>query len=80
MVRTVISLEPDEKKWLDRKASQEHVSMTQVVRTAIEHFRKSTESGPGSFRQLLAETKGIWKHGDGVKYQRKIRGEWRSSR
>lgn len=80
MVRTLISLDPDEKKWLDRKASQDHVSMTQVVRIAIKQFRKSTESGPGSLRQLLSDTQGIWNKGDGLKYQNKLRKQWVNGR
>lgn len=72
MVRTVISLDPEDKAWLDRKAKREKVTMTELVRRAV---RKMREEEP-SFEQLLEETAGTWQHGDGLEYQIKIREEW----
>lgn len=45
MVRTVISLDPDDKRWLDSKAREEKVAMTEVVRRAVKHYRESASSG-----------------------------------
>jgi hypothetical protein len=76
MVRTVISLDATEKRWLDKKARAEGVPMTEIVRLAIRRFREASgEEGP-SFEDLLQETKGIWAKGDGLEYQRKVRDEW----
>jgi len=35
MIRTLISLDPDDKAWLDRKARQERTPMTRLVRRGI---------------------------------------------
>lgn len=77
MVRTVISLDPEEKAWLDRKAAQEGIPMTQVVREAIRRLREESEAQPG-FDALLQQTRGIWMAGEGLDYQRRMRAEWGS--
>jgi len=76
MVRTVVSLDPDDKEWLDRKAQQEHVSMTEIVRRAVKRMREETAAAPGSFETLLRETAGVWREGDGLQYQQHLREEW----
>ena len=30
----------------------------------------------GNYEALLAETCGLWKHGDGLRYQENLRNEW----
>jgi hypothetical protein len=75
MVRTVISLDAEEKAWLDRRAAEEGVPMTQVVRDAIRRLREESEARPG-FDALLGETRGIWTAGDGLEYQKRLRTEW----
>ena len=76
MVRTVISLDPDDKAWLDRQARRERTPMTRLVRRAIQRLRKESEAHPSRFDLLLRETSGSRKFGDGLAYQRKLRGEW----
>lgn len=77
MVRTVISLDVEEKRWLDRKARQLDKPMTAVVRDAVAHYRASQRDGEGiALDGLLRKTRGIWKQGDGLAYQRKLRAEW----
>jgi hypothetical protein len=76
MVRTVISLDADDKAWLDRKAKQERMPMTRLVRRAIKRMRKESEGNPSRFDRLLQETAGMRKLGDGLRYQRKLRREW----
>jgi len=76
MVRTIISLDPEEKDWLDQKARQEHVTMTAVVRQAIHLLRESSESKKSDIQRLLEETQGLWTHGDGLEYQNQLRREW----
>lgn len=76
MVRTVISLDPEDKAWLDRQARQERVPMTRLVRRAIQRLRKESETNPSSFDRLLRETSGLRDFGDALTYQRKLRGEW----
>ncbi len=76
MVRTVISLDPDDKAWLDRQAKAQRVPMTRIVRRAIQRLRKEAEANPTRFDQLLRETSGMHDVGDGLAYQRRLRREW----
>jgi hypothetical protein len=76
MVRTVISLELGDKAWLDRQARRERVPMTRLVQRAIRRLRKESEANPSRFERLLRETSGLREFGDGLAYQRKLRGEW----
>jgi hypothetical protein len=50
--------------------------MTRLVRRAIQRMRQDLESHPSGFDRLLRETSGLRKFGDGLVYQRKLRGEW----
>jgi len=76
MIRTVVSLDKEDKAWLDRKAAQEHVTMTEMVRRAVRRMRKDSAGSPEVFAALLQETSGLWKQGDGLSYQVKLRAQW----
>lgn len=76
MKRTVVSLDPEDKEWLDQRAADEGVPMTELVRRAVRLLRERTEGDEPSFSELLAETAGTWRHGDGLDYQRALRDEW----
>ena len=76
MVRTLISLDPEDKAWLDRQARRERTPMTRLVRRAIQRLRKESEAHPSRFDLLLHETSGLQKFGNGLTVQRKLRGEW----
>ena len=76
MVRTVVSLDPDDKAWLDRQARERRVTMTELVRVAVRRLRADGESAAVSFDDLLARTSGLWKQEDGLRYQRRLRDEW----
>ena len=73
MTRTVVALDNDIKKWIDAKAVQEGVPMTELVRRALQQFREHEEQ---LVERLLSETSGIWTAGDGLKYQQSLRDEW----
>lgn len=73
MTRTVIALADDIKKWVDAKAVQDGVPMTEVVRRALQLYREHEEQ---AVEQLLRETSGTWPAGDGLKYQQGVRDEW----
>lgn len=73
----VISLAKDDKAWLQHIAEDQHISMAEVIRLAIERYRDEIQTTPArSLHQILLKTKGIWKKADGLAYQRKIRSEW----
>ena len=74
MIRTIISLEPDDKSWLDRRSKESGVPMSELVRRAVRRMRQQEEA---SFEQLLDDTSGLWNQGDGLDFQRRARSEWR---
>jgi hypothetical protein len=74
--RTVVSLEEDDKRWLDERAKQEGVPMTELVRRAVRRLRAEEGSPSGRLGRLLKQTRGIWKRGDGLRYQIALRREW----
>jgi hypothetical protein len=75
-VRTLVSLDVEDKAWLDRKAREERTPMTRLVRRAIRQMREDSQSRPSQFDKLLRETSGMGRFGDGLKYQRKLRKAW----
>jgi hypothetical protein len=76
MVRTLISLDNDDKAWLDRAARAERVPMAKLVRRAIRRLRDEQEAAPDGFDRLLRETAGTWRRGDGLAHQRRLRAQW----
>ena len=76
MVRTVISLDPEDKAWLDQQAKRERAPMTRVVQRAIRRLRQESTATPSEFEKILRDTAGTKKFGDALAYQRKLRAEW----
>jgi hypothetical protein len=77
MKRTIISLDNQDKKWLDKQASLRHVPMTEIVREAVHFYRHKIESeNQPNFETLLQQTAGTWNKGDALQYQTKLRDEW----
>ena len=76
MIRTVISLDEESKEWLDQQARQEHVSTAELIRTAVRKYRDEKKREALLLSDLLKQTSGIWKGGDGLAYQRQLRKEW----
>jgi len=77
MIRTLVSLDAADKNWLDEKSRAERVVMTELVRRAIRRYRQvDAAAAPRGVRAALASTKGLWTRGDGLAYQRKVRGGW----
>ncbi len=77
MIRTIISLEPDEKKWLDQQARRSGRTMTSLVREALSQYREREHAQElPSQEQLLALTRGLWNQGDGLAWQQQLREEW----
>lgn len=76
MVRTIVSIEEDDKTWLDLRAAEEQVSRAELIRKAVRFYRKASETQARSFGRLLQDTSGIWKGEDGLSYQLRLRDEW----
>lgn len=73
MTRTIISLEEEDKNWLDEEAERTGKPMAVIVRTAIHHLREEKERALSS---LLKQTSGTWGEGDGLAWQKRLRSEW----
>jgi hypothetical protein len=76
MVRTVVSLEESDKRWLDERAAAEGVPMTEMIRRAVRLLRRQSRRQTPGLDDLLDRTVGVWERGDGLEYQRKTRREW----
>jgi len=76
MIRTVISLDEESKRWLDQQAREENVSTAELIRTAVRKYRDEKKRAALPLNDLLKQTSGIWKAGDGLTYQRRLRKEW----
>ena len=76
MTRTLITLDQDDKAWLDRKAKRVRTPMTELVRRAVRQFRKHSGPETTELDRLLDETSGLWKKGEGLAYQNRSRREW----
>ena len=75
LVRTQISLDDEQKAWLDRQAALRSVSMSSLIRQAVSEFRMREQRGSAaSIQDVLKQTAGIWQAGDGLEYQERIRG------
>ena len=48
--------------------------MAEAIRKAITHLRE--QEGQSTYQSLVAQTQGVWKKGDGLEYQKKLRSEW----
>ena len=77
MVRTQIYLTEDLKAGLDRLSSEQHVTISELIRHALQQFleRKSSD-----FEEALERSFGIWSKkrnlGKTSVYVRKMRKEW----
>ncbi|MEX2497773.1 MAG: CopG family transcriptional regulator [Wenzhouxiangellaceae bacterium] len=77
MPRTLINLEPDDKQWLDAEARARGVSMASLVREAVHEYRVHEQATRRpTLEEALADTAGIWRGGDGLAWQRRLRDEW----
>jgi len=74
MMRMLISLEENDRRWLEQKAQETGMPMSEVVRQTIRQVRENEET---PMKDLLASTKGLWRKGDGLRYQQRIRKDWR---
>lgn len=77
LVRTVISLDDEQKAWLDRQAALRRVPTASLIRQAVSEFQMWEQRGSAaSFQRVLKQTVGIWQGGDGLEYQERMRQEW----
>ena len=75
-IRTIITLSEEDKKWLESYSNVHQVSVAEAIHQGIRRLKDAELKE--TYRVLVQSTKGLWKKGDGLKYQRKIRSEWHS--
>jgi len=77
MIRTIISISAEEKKWLDAYSRRQGLSSAEIIRRAIEQYRRQVGK-EGSLQRVLRETAGAWTsiRGDSQDYVDKLRDEW----
>jgi hypothetical protein len=73
-IRTIITLSEEDKRWLESYSSAHQVSLAEAIRQGIRRLKDAELQE--TYGVLVQSTKGLWKKGDGLKYQRKIRSEW----
>jgi len=76
MARTLITLDDQAKAWLAKQARAERVSMSEIVRRAVDQLRAEYERTQALTKDLQ-QTTGIWKDGDGLDWQSHLRDEWK---
>ena len=75
--RTIITLSEEDKQWLESYSRAHQVSLAEAIRQGIRRLKDAELET--TYRTIVQNTRGIWKEGDGLKYQRKLRSEWDSS-
>ena len=75
MVRTIVTLEEPDKRWLDRYSCRHSQSTAETIRLAIKEFQKKMREG--DYHKILKDTSGLLKgKDDSVRFVRKLREEW----
>lgn len=73
--RTIITVSDKDKAWLEGFSKARGISMAEAIRRGIAQLKEREEKN--TYLTLVEETSGIWKKGDGLAYQEKLRSEWR---
>ena len=75
MIRTIVTIEESDKRWLDRYSGRRKQSTAETIRLAIQEFQKKVQGN--EYRQTLKRTSGMLKSkDDSIAFVRKMRGEW----
>ena len=74
--RTIITLSEEDKRWLESYSSLNRVSVAEAIRQGIRKLKEAELFE--NYQTLVQRTKGLWKKGDGLNFQKKIRAEWNS--
>lgn len=72
--RIIITIPDEDKLWLEGYSKLHQISMAEAIRQGIDQLKKAKKQQ--TYRQLVENTRGIWKKGDGLAYQKKLRAEW----
>jgi len=72
--RTIITLPEDDRRWLLNYSRSQGISMAEAVRHGIRSLKTSERQNV--YESLLKRTRGLWRKGEGLQYQREVRSEW----
>jgi hypothetical protein len=72
--RITITISEEDKLWLDGYTKVHKISLAEAIRHGIRHLKQGERQK--TYQKLLENTCGIWKQGDGLAYQEKMRTEW----
>lgn len=72
--RLIISLPDEDKLWLEGYSKVHKISVAEAIRQGIGQLKKNQQQR--TYEQLVERTRGLWRKGDGLEYQVKIRSEW----
>jgi len=50
------------------------ISLAEAVRRGVRRLKVAEQQEV--YRALVEKTRGVWKKGDGLKYQKNVRSEW----
>lgn len=72
--RIIVTMPEQDKLWLENYSRLRRIPVAEAVRRGIERLRR--EEAPDTYRSLLESTSGLWRQGDGLEYQQRLRDEW----
>jgi len=75
-VRTIITISEEDKRWLEGYSNLHHVSVAEAIRQGIRKLKEIELHE--NYQALVQNSKGLWRKGDGLAYQKKNRTEWNS--
>jgi hypothetical protein len=74
--RTIITISDQERQWLGNYTKSHGISMAEAIRRGIACLKASQSLS--SYQKIVNDTQGIWPKEDGLKYQERLRREWRA--
>ena len=72
--RMIVTINEDDKKWLDGYSKAKDISIAEAIRQGICKLKEANGNSP--YRTLAKKTIGVWRQGDGLEYQQRLRSEW----
>ncbi|OGP69870.1 MAG: hypothetical protein A2Y80_09745 [Deltaproteobacteria bacterium RBG_13_58_19] len=72
--RIIITIQDDDKLWLEGYSKVHKISVAEAIRQGIGQLKKNQRHQ--TYQKLVERTCGLWKKGDGLAYQKKMRAEW----
>lgn len=72
--RMIITLSEEDKRWLASYSHAHQISVAEAVRKGIRKLKNDENNQ--TYRELVKSTSGVWKKGDGLSFQEKIRSDW----